>query len=178
MIILLLLPVMVLACNRPVKGKNGVVYKNAMQYNDYIVSRQSIVIRNIMSFGKVARSDADSAYGLLDQYAEETGRLINELKGMPPYGGDSSFRDAAVTCFVFYKRVLEKDYKELLDVRRRTDIDLTTTDSLLNEISDRLGAEEDVIDRKFQKAQERFVKSNNLKLTDNEIQKEIDKYDQ
>lgn len=165
-----------IACNRPIKGKNGVVYKNAAQYNEYIVSRQGVVIKNLLQFGKTARTDADSAYRLLDIYAVVTDSLISELRGMPPYKGDSAFRDAAISCFNFYKRVFEKDYKALLDVRNRTDLGLAESDSLLNDIKDRLGTEEEKMDKKFQQAQLRFVKDNHMQLSENSLQKEVREY--
>jgi len=60
-----------IACNNPVKGRNGVVFKNPADYNDYIISRQTILIKNILDLGKKADSDVDSAYGMLDSYTND-----------------------------------------------------------------------------------------------------------
>ena len=74
-----------IACNNPVKGRNGVVFKDPADYNDYIISRQTILIKNILHLGKKAESDVDSAYGMLDTYTNEAARIIAEIKDMPSY---------------------------------------------------------------------------------------------
>jgi hypothetical protein len=33
-----------IACKQPVKGKDGKVYKDAVEYNDYIINRQSLIM--------------------------------------------------------------------------------------------------------------------------------------
>lgn len=43
------------ACNKPVKGRNGVVYKSAVQYNDYIVNRQTTLMKNVVAFGEMVQ---------------------------------------------------------------------------------------------------------------------------
>ena len=77
--------VVFIACNNPVKGRNGVVFKDPADYNDYIISRQTILIKNILDLGKKADSDVDSAYGMLDTYTNDATRIIAEIKDMPSY---------------------------------------------------------------------------------------------
>lgn len=83
----LLLIVLFAACKQTVRGKNGIVYNSPSEYNDYIISRQTAIIKNILALGNSAESDIDSAYGMFDKYTNEASAVINEIKGMPPYKG-------------------------------------------------------------------------------------------
>ena len=160
------------ACNQSVKGKNGVSYKSAVQYNDYIVGRQTILMKNIIAFGEMAQPKPDSAKKMLDVYAKETINFIKEIKGMPPYKGDSSLRDAAINSFTFYKRVFEDDYKQILQINEN----MTEEGSVeVKKIVEDLGKEEEKFDKAFHNAQKDFADKNNMKLMENKMQKEVDK---
>ena len=95
--------------NESSKGANGVTYKTAVEYNDYIVARQTTLMKNIMKFISVAENDLDSAENMLDGYVKETGIMVTDIKGMPAFKGDSSLRDAAVNIFGFYKMIFDND---------------------------------------------------------------------
>src|SRR5688572_13145132 len=107
------------SCNQTVKGRNGVTYKSASHYNDFIVSRQTAVMKKVMDFVQVSDTSLDSAERILDEYVVDIDRIIDEIKGMPPYKGDSLLRDAAAATFVFYKRIFSNEYKELIDIRKK-----------------------------------------------------------
>lgn len=164
------------ACNKPVKGKNGVTYKSAIQYNDYIVDRQTTLIKNVIEFGKVVDISLDSAETMLKTSARQAERMIGELRGMPPYKGDSALRDAAVRSFTFYKKVFEKDYMDILNIRRKGAGNLTEEDvTEASRIIDKISKEEEGFDAEFHKAQANYAKKHKMKLMDNKMQKEIDK---
>lgn len=174
-IVLLLL---LAACTDSPKGRNGVVYKNAVAYNDYIISRQNQVIKKIMAFSKLSGEATDSVNRLLDKYARETATLITELEGMPPYKNDSAFRDAAISNFRFYKKVFETDYREIIALRNRDDLDMAAIQKELDVISERISVEEEKLDRNFRRAQEKFAKKNNVQLTENSLARELEQLDQ
>lgn len=163
------------SCKQSVKGKNGVTYKNPVEYNDYIVTRQSRLIQNMLQFGKVADVNLDSAEALLKRSVSESEEMIDEIKGMPVYKGDSMLRNTAVRSFSFYKKVFENEYMDILNFRRKGD-NITSEDMTeLNDIIQNISKEEEGYDRAFRRAQEKFAESNKMKLTDNKMQKEIDK---
>jgi hypothetical protein len=167
------------ACNSAVKGKNGVTYKSAVQYNDYIVTRQSSLIKNVLEFSKIAQTDLDSAESKLRSYVAEADKMIEEIKGMPPYKGDSALRDAAVSSFSFYKRVFEKDYMDILEIKKKGPENITEEDmQQANAIVEKISKEEEGYDKRFHEAQQRYADKNNMKLADNKMQKEIDKINQ
>ena len=105
LLLLTTIVVLLTSCkNETPKGANGVTYKSAVEYNDYIVSRQTTLMKNIMKFISVAENDLDSAEGMLDGYVKETATMVTDIKGMPAFKGDSSLRNAAVNIFGFYKK--------------------------------------------------------------------------
>lgn len=164
-----------IACkNESPKGANGVVYKTPVQYNDYIVSRQTRIMQNIMKFAEVAQTDLDSADHLLDKYVVETGKMITEIKGMPPYKGDSSLREAATGIFGFYREIFDKDYRDILHLRSEQDGTSTDIETRINDIVKKIEEEEKGYDDRFQKAQQNFARKNNMKLAENKMQKEFD----
>ena len=158
----------------PPKGANGVVYKSAVEYNDYIVSRQTSLMKNIMHFTEVAQKDLDSAELVLDKYVRETGTMITEIKGMPPYKGDSTLRDAAAGIFGFYKKIFDKDYRDILHIRKGEDGASADADAAIEKIVKSIEEEEKGYDSRFQGAQKSFARKNNMKLVENEMQKEFD----
>lgn len=172
---LLLLAVLLvfIACNKPVKGPNGITYKSAVAYNDYIVGRQSTLIKNVLKFGEAAKVNLDSAEALLDKFIPETEKVITELRGMPLWKGDSSLRNAAVQSFTFYKRVFEEDYRRILAIRKDEN---AGEDEIieLNAIIEKISKEEEKFDKTFRNAQKDFAQKNKMKLIENDLQKKID----
>lgn len=156
------------------RGANGITYKNAVEYNDYIVSRQSRLMKNIMSFVQVAQSDLDSAERMLDIYVKETGTMVTELKGMPAFKGDSTLRDAAVSIFGFYRKIFDKDYRDILHLRSEQDGTNPEIEEQIQRIVKKVEEEEKGFDERFQGAQKAFARKNKMKLIENEMQKEFE----
>lgn len=158
------------ACNKPVKGRNGVTYKNPSQYNDYIVNRQTDLMKKVADFSRVAEYSIDSAATMLPSFAAQTGVMIEEIKGMPPYKGDSTLREAAIRSFSFYKRVFEEDYADIIRIRQKGDLTQDDVDEM-ERIVKKITREEEGYDQAFQNAQRAFAKQNNMKLRDNPLNK-------
>lgn len=157
-----------------VKGKNGVTYKNAIEYNDYIVNRQTKMMKSVVEFGKVADISLDSAGLMLKQSVRDAEKMIAELKGMPPYKGDSALRDAAIASFSFYKKVFEKDYVDILNIRKKGQENITEEDvAEANRIVEKISKDEEVLDKAFQNAQKDYATKNKMKLVNNSAQKEL-----
>lgn len=167
------------ACSNSVKGPNGVVYKSAVQYNDYIVARQSTLFKNVMELVKIAETDLDSAANMLDQYVNQADVILKEIKGMPPYKGDSVLRNAAIRSFSFYRQVFDKDYRDIIRIRQSSaDSSLTDPATEISQIVDNIKSREEGYDRDFQNAQKDFARKNNMKLVENELQKKANSADQ
>jgi hypothetical protein len=166
----LLFLTVIVACNKPVKGRNGVSYKNPAQYNDYIVNRQTDLMSKVAEFSRVAEYSIDSAAAMLPGFSAQTGVMIEEIKGMPPYKGDSSLREAAIRSFTFYKRVFEEDYADIIRIRQKGDLTQDDMDEM-ERIVKKITKEEESFDKAFHNAQRAFADKNNMKLRDNPLNK-------
>ena len=131
-------------------------------------------MRKVINFSKASEIDIDSAANMLNCYATETGKMIEEIKGMPPYKGDSSLRNAAIRSFSFYKKVFEEDYMDIIRIRKKDDITQEDVDEM-DRIVKKITKEEEGYDKSFDNAQNEFAKKNKMRLRENEVQKEMDK---
>ncbi len=176
LLVIIILVCGIIACDQPaVKGRNGVTYKSAVQYNDYIVGRQAKLIQHVLDFAKAAENDLDSAEKMLDLYTGETARTVEEIKGMPPYKEDSSLREAAVRSFGFYKNVFQNDYSRIITIKKKG-VDMTNEDiEEMKKIVDKITRDEEGFDKSFHNAQKNFADKNHMKLIENEMQKKFDK---
>ena len=173
--ILVILAFGTIACNQSRGGKNGVTFKSAVQYNDYIVNRQANHMQNVLDLVKVAEKDLDSADKMLDNFSAETVTYIEEIKEMPAYKGDSVLRDNAVSIFNFYKKVFQIEYRRIIQIRKKGN-EMTHEDlEEMKDIVGRLKREEKDYDRSFQNAQKNFADKNNIRLKESEMQKEFKK---
>ncbi len=163
------------ACTQPVKGRNGITYKTPADYNDYIISRQTRLIKNIITLGRVAGTYVDSAYGMLDTFTADASRVIDEIKGMPPYREDSAFRDAAIRSFGFYKKLFDESYKRILIIRQQGGDETEEGSREILDITDKVKREEESLDKQLHNAQTGFAEKYHMKMRPNTIQQEIDK---
>ena len=174
-VIVILLTFSLGACNQPAKGKNGVTYKSAVQYNDYIVSRQAKLMQKVLDFAKATEINLDSAEKMLERFTGETAIAVEEIKGMPPFKGDSSLRDAAVRSFGFYKNVFQNDYFRIISIRKKGEEITTEDQDEMKRIVDKITREEEGFDKSFHNAQKNFADKNHMKLMENDMQKKFDK---
>lgn len=173
--VIIILVCSIISCNQPAKGRNGVSYKSAVQYNDYIVGRQTKLMQNILNFSKAAEINLDSAEKILFKYTSETAKMVEEIKGMPAYKGDTSLRDAAARSFNFYKEVFQNDYTRIINIRKKED-EMTSDDIVeMKNIVNKITREEEGFDKSFHNAQRNFADKNNMKLMENEMQKKFEK---
>jgi hypothetical protein len=132
-------------------------------------------MQDVLDFAKAAEKDLDTAEKMLDRYVGETATTVEEIKGMPPYKGDSSLRDAAVRSFNFYKNVFQYDYSRIITIRKKG-TEMTSEDiEEMKKIVDKITRDEEGFDKSFHNAQKNFADRNNMKLTENEMQKKFDK---
>jgi len=172
--VLLLLPLL-FACKEPLKAKDGTVFKSPADYNEYIISRQTKIIRNIIELGKRIDISPDTAYTLLDRYASETDSVISDIKGMPPFRADSSFRDAAIRSFTFYRSLFNEHYRRILKIRMQGGDGSEEGINELMEVMDKIKREEEQLDKQLHNAQTEFASKYDMKMRPSAIQKEIDK---
>ena len=171
LVLMLIVSVGFMACNSPEKGENGVTYKTPVEYNDYIIGKQTILLEKIMKFADAAKTDIDGANKMLDGYAQDASVMIKDIKGMPSFRKDTAFRQAAVNSFTFYKKAFSEYYKDIIRIRKEAADD---ADDQLDKVLAKLTEEEERVDKAFHNAQKNFATKNKMKLMENKMQKDID----
>jgi hypothetical protein len=163
-----------MSCDAGVEGKNGIRYKNAAEYNEYIMENQKDIVNVFLEFGKAVENDLDSADRTLDKGVKISDKALFNLKGMPAFKGDSAFRNAAIQSFEFYGYIIANEYRQIISIRRKG-VNQTDEDfAFLNGLPELIGKREEKYDRAFHNAQKAFADKNNLSLVKNELQDKVD----
>jgi hypothetical protein len=175
-VLIILIAGLLVSCKPSVKGKNGVSYDSAVEYNDYIVERQERLVQNIISLRSLTKEELIAADTLLLRYTRQADSIIEEVRGMPAYRKDTALRNAAINSFGFYKKIFEKEYPPILRLRQKDSEQLTTEEiEEANAILERIAKEERELDAEFQNAQREYAMKNNMRITDNKLQDQINK---
>lgn len=172
--LLLLLPLL-FACKDLIRAKDGTLFKTPADYNEYIIGRQTRIIRNIMELGNQIEVSPDTAYALLDKYTAETDTVIADIKGMPPFRSDSAFRDAAIRSFSFYKVLFNEHYRRILQLRMHGNDATEEGIGEIMEITEKIKREEEQLAKQLHNAQAEFATRYGMKLRPSTIQQEMDK---
>ncbi len=173
----LLLPVVIIlfaACKtKTTIGPNGVTYKTPLEYNEYIISHQMQLQKDITEYTAAAQIGIDEADKGLDKMISDASASLKDIEGMPAYNGDTTFRNAAIALFSFYKTGFSTDFKEMHQIKRKVEGGTGTDEDQqkLEKFSDVVSAKEDPLDTKFKEAQTKFAKDNNLRIIENTGQK-------
>lgn len=149
-----------------VSAQAQTTFKDAVEYNDYIVVKQQRIGTLLNEYISMA---ADSLPTLPKLEAkrkstvDEVKKLTGDLKKMPAWKGNTAFRDASVTLFVFYQSTLDNEFKEIGEILLKTEIteaDYKRIEELQKSISTREGPLDDV----FLEAQKKFAADNNFTI--------------
>ena len=176
----LLLPALMIlvsfaSCSLPsATGPYGTSFSTPIEYNDYIIARQTSIINHILDISKTAQTDLQATEALLNQGVKLADSALLDVKGLPAFNGDSTFRNRAISMFHFYRQVFDVDYREMVAIRKKGDHITVEDVQRLDAIQARLTEEETERDKHFQNAQQEFAERNNLRLGENELQKKID----
>jgi hypothetical protein len=167
----LIIAVVFTACDQSVKGRNGEIYRSATDYNNYIIERQKKVSGYIISFYSQLNKNPDSARIVLEKGLAFANKSLDEIKNMPSYKDDSSFRHSAINSFVFYKRLFESDYLVILSLHNKG-AGITENDPQAEQkILDKIIKDEDQIDKDLHNRQRDFAEKNHMKLAKEEEEK-------
>lgn len=146
----------------------------AVNYNDRIIALQTRIVQGMIDFSKsFETTDKTKMDKKHTELVATIGGVIKEAQAIGPFDDSTQFRDAAVEMFNFYDSIAKKEYLEIVNILKKEtpeDADLARIDEIVNSISQR----EEELDRKFQGIQQAFARENNIKLTDNRLQKQID----
>jgi hypothetical protein len=144
-----------------------------IEYNDAIIGEQTNISRLMIEMANSFSSDLSASETYRIKLANQCKESVDKIKKLPDYKGNTRFREAGVALFSFYKDISENEYKEMIAILRKEQIDQSDIDRL-TQIEQQIGLREEPLDGEFQGAQQAFAKEHNLSLYENEIQKEID----
>lgn len=159
-----------IACHSA-KGDNGVTYSSAVQYNDYIVAKQSDLMADVVKLS--TQQNVDNFEKTINGMIPKIDQSIKDIQGMPAWNGDSLFRNKALDLFKFYREACTNEFATVIKLLRdvQTNPDNATK---IQEIITAVSTKEEEFDNAIQKAQGDFAKENNMKITENSMQKQID----
>ncbi len=141
-------------------------FSDAIEYNDYIIGQQDAVadaIKELMSVVNDSSSTRELCKAQLAKSLEKVMLCRDNIKALPGWQGDNSFRDTALLLFNFYVRSFEGPYTELIDLMW-TDPFTEEISRKMNQIGADVAAEEAVYDNWFFSCQERFAIKNGFSL--------------
>lgn len=142
-------------------------FSNAIEYNDYIVNKQTEIgglINGLMDVVNDTLSTAENAHTKRTSAIIKMNFIIDDVRNMPDWNGNTQLRDAAVELFKFYRSCFENEYKSMIDIIYKvdaTDADYAEMDKLLAQVTEK----EKPMDAKFEAAQVAFADANGFKLT-------------
>ncbi|MEI6346478.1 MAG: hypothetical protein WCP69_00905 [Bacteroidota bacterium] len=157
------------------KKSSKLKFSSATEYNDYIVNLQGKTIKTILKLGEdINAGDAETIKKSFNDFGIQAKASLAELKTLGSFKNNSQLRDKGLKLFQFYVDIYEKDYKEMIDIITKKKI--TPKDQKrIDEIVAKVSKEEMGFDQEFASAQRAFAMSNNMIITENDFQKEIDK---
>ena len=141
-------------------------FKDAVAYNDYIVLQQTQVGEKIVAFNDAIADAENSAEVVRASHLEllnQTKLAVKNLEAMGGYQGYSKLRDAALALYQFYERMVDKQYKEMMEILLLPAPGEAEI-ARLGEILQLITEEEKVLDETYLGAQEEFAKMHNFVL--------------
>lgn len=145
-----------------------------IEYNDAIIGEQTKISRVMIDMANSFSTDLNKSEALRLDLIKQCEASIKAVKELPDYKGNTKFRDAGANLFTFYKEISEKEYKEMIDILKKENIELADIERL-TVLEKEISGREVPLDDAFQTAQQEFAKEHNLELRENDIQSEIDK---
>lgn len=147
-------------------------FTKAADYNDYIVLEQTLMGRKLESFNKALAEE--NMREAKKQHAELLSQIdlsIQKINNMPDFKGNTAFKNAAFELFVFYKMIISQDYQKIMTIVEREGAN-DKTFPRINSIFISIQRDEAVMFGQFNKAQNDFAKQFDMKIQENELEKE------
>lgn len=141
-------------------------FKDAVEYNDYIVLKQQrigVQLNEYVSMAADTTTTADNLEAKRLAAVTEATKLTNDVKKMPAWKGNTAFRDAAVKLFSFYQSTLNNEFKEIGEILLKNE--LTEDDyKKIEELQKKITAIEAPLDDVYLDAQKKFAADNNFTI--------------
>lgn len=138
----------------------------AAKYNDRIILVQHKITSKLAKFASsIGRTPLDKLHNEKDDIELALTKAIKKVETLDSFEGDIQLRDASIEWFKLTKKILEKDFDEVMHIlakHEKTDLEKQELRAMMN----KLVMEEDEIILKFEKAQEEFASRHGLELVE------------
>ena len=148
-------------------------FASALEYNNYIVARQTAVAQLILQFANDSKTDLAKASQTIDEAIAKVDQTITDVQAMPDWNGSTALRDNALPLFKFYKIIFSEDYRRVIAMKKDNVISQDEKTEY-NQIMERITTTENTLDTNFKTAQAEFASSNGLGVATNDMQQKID----
>jgi|GEM_PF-6834145 len=106
----------VLTCLLPLQAQ----IRTAQDYYDYITDRQSVVEASLIGFSNALETDsAGLMYGKLKIFKDDCEKMAGYMDDLAPFRGHTAWRDALRDLYIFYYKLCEREYVQLVDYSLR-----------------------------------------------------------
>lgn len=147
--------------------------KDAISYNDFIVSEQNKIGKLTTEFSKACEK------GQLNKMQEKHTNLsaqiaesIRLVSGLPAWRGNTAFRDASVKLFELYRSITANEYIQMMAIFNEG-IDMPGNRSKLSVLFDSINRRSKEVTDRFLDEQKKFAETFKIKLTENSYEKEL-----
>jgi hypothetical protein len=106
----------------------------------------------------------------LNMVVKQAGKSVKALENLQPLKEDMGLRVAAINLFKFYERIMNEEYRLIIDQLYAELPDMDLMDQIVAKVSE----EEAKYDQAFQTAQQKLASKHGFLLQHNELQDEID----
>ncbi|MCD2426123.1 hypothetical protein LQ567_25285 [Niabella pedocola] len=138
--------------------------QQAVEYNNQLVKIQQEVAQEAQKFGQLTQtSDSAQAYRTLADLTTYVNDETNKATAVQFKGDDFGMKAALLDGFRFFKKVLNEDFKKLLELRFTHTPPADATQQL-QQILTNIQKEGQDIDKKFIDAQQQFAKKYKIQL--------------
>ncbi len=146
--------------------------KTATEYNDKIVDEQNKIGQRIIDFNYAVEAGEEMDLPL-NLILEQINVSIEVLENLKPWEDGKALKNSALELFKFYKSIVSKEYREMVDILKHAEISETDA-ARLNTIMADVAEREKKVDYDFSTSQEAFAKRWNIELAPSELQDKID----
>ena len=153
----------------------GPQFETAQAYNDYIINRQKEIYTYIFKMSDGLKVDVATAEKVIDEALPVIDKVIEDVNAMPAFNGDTSFRNAAIKLFEFYRTTFNTSYRQVMAINKKGSKMTLADQTKLQKISSDVSITENGLDMIMKSAQSNFATSNNSSVVENtELQKKVD----
>lgn len=149
-----------------------VTFKNAVDYNDYIINEQNkigVAINGFMkACGKGKLKDMDTRHA---DVIKQIDASIVAINAMPAYKGNVGFKNAASELFEVYKSIAQREYRDIIALMNEG-IEVGDNRARFNNVLYKIDEKSKPFSDKFLTEQVKFAESFKISLGANELEKQ------